>query len=73
MGWVETMTLFDALATLANKAGGVTGARMTFIAISDNAEEVAFLTEMPLAELVPLIERWCAERRASPEWNKGVN
>lgn len=67
------MNLLAALAAAIKGHRGVTKARLSFFAISDDTEEVAFLTEMPVAELVPLMERWCAERRAAGDVNRSTN
>lgn len=58
------MKLLDALVAAARaKPMGITHARMVHFAIADD-KDVAFLSEIELEELVPVIEEWCRQRRA---------
>lgn len=57
------MNLLEALVDSVKPNGRITNARAAFFAFADDSEESAFLSELPVEELVPLLERWCREQR----------
>ena len=68
------MTLLEALVdSMKFRGPGVTHAKMVFFAFATNdgdelTGDFAYLSEVELDELVPLLEDWCKARRAE----KGV-
>jgi len=59
------MTLLEALAKTVESAGkgSIPGAKIAYFAFSDDGDESAFLSEIEVDELIPLLERWCKNRR----------
>lgn len=59
------MTLLEALvADIKAKRPGITHARMVYFAVGDDTDDIAYLSEITLKELIPLIERWLVDVRA---------
>lgn len=57
------MTLLNALKSSTKKARPIAHAKVAFFAISDGGD-IAFLSEMTLEELVPLLDQWCKYQRS---------
>ena len=68
LGSVGRVTLLEALKESASdqvlrpRASDGTEAQLVYFAFTD--DESAFLSELELVDLVPLLERWCQDRRA---------
>lgn len=58
------MKLLEALvSSVQDKEPKVPGANMVYFAFSEDGDENAFLSEIELDELVPMLEEWCKRQR----------
>lgn len=64
------MTLLEALVE-TTKGCSVSHARLVHLAFSEDSD--AYLSQIELEELVPLLERWCSARRAEMEMQEVVH
>lgn len=55
--------LLDALKVALNEGHGIPNAKTAHLAFSDDGTKSAYLSELALEELLPLVEDWCSQQR----------